>query len=305
MDELKATEQNKALGKISEILKLAEQNKSSEFLPQSLNVFGLFSDLFFPSSKTIEKMSYGDPLFRMPMQSNIPITTDKEYVSDVTSLIPIAAPASKVPKTVAKLSKKLKPIKFLDSKDLNLDWRHGTSEKSAEQIIKSGVFDPSKGKKSYSYSELGHDSVYLSPSDSWWLDPTQAASGLATQYPTSIKTEIAKNAKIAKVDTVKDLEAISSKIGFKNYDELLDALATEDYGKATKPNYKETLQKLKDAKIDGIYFSKNFNTDIESDLNLPATDQLAIFNKSVIKPKAIKNTFEDVFYNPLLQDTTK
>ena len=98
MNELKAPEQNKALGRIAEILRMAEQNRSAEFLPESLNVFGLFGDLFLPSAKTVEKMSYGDPLFRMAPSgtgSRIPMTTDKEYLADVAGMVPIAAPAAK------------------------------------------------------------------------------------------------------------------------------------------------------------------------------------------------------------------
>jgi hypothetical protein len=98
MNELKAPEQNRALGRIAEILRMAEQNRSAEFLPESLNVFGLFGDLFLPSAKTVEKMSYGDPLFRMAPSgtgSRIPMTTDKEYLADVAGMVPIAAPAAK------------------------------------------------------------------------------------------------------------------------------------------------------------------------------------------------------------------
>jgi hypothetical protein len=33
--------------------------------------------------ESMEKLSYGDPLFRMPQQSNIPMTVDNEYLLDI------------------------------------------------------------------------------------------------------------------------------------------------------------------------------------------------------------------------------
>jgi hypothetical protein len=95
MDEIKAPEQNLALARIADLLRKAEQESNPEFLPRSLNVMGLFADLFLPSARTVEKMSYGDPLFRMPQQSRIPITTDKEYVADVLGMAPAVPAASR------------------------------------------------------------------------------------------------------------------------------------------------------------------------------------------------------------------
>jgi hypothetical protein len=48
-----------------------------------------------PSAETVEKLSYGDPLFRMPMQSNIPITADREYLADVVGMVPMVPAASR------------------------------------------------------------------------------------------------------------------------------------------------------------------------------------------------------------------
>jgi hypothetical protein len=49
----------------------------------SKSYFELPLDLFLPvSSEFLEKASYGDPLFRMPTQSNIPITADREYLME-------------------------------------------------------------------------------------------------------------------------------------------------------------------------------------------------------------------------------
>jgi hypothetical protein len=46
----------------------------------------------------VEKLSYGDPLFRMAPSgtgSRIPMTTDREYLADVAGMVPIAAPAAR------------------------------------------------------------------------------------------------------------------------------------------------------------------------------------------------------------------
>lgn len=56
---------------------------------------GLVRQLALPSAETVEKMSYGDPLFRMPTQSNIPITTDRGYLAEVLGLAPAASAASR------------------------------------------------------------------------------------------------------------------------------------------------------------------------------------------------------------------
>lgn len=56
---------------------------------------GLVRQLALPSAETVEKLSYGDPLFRMPTQSNIPITTDRGYVAEVLGMAPAVPAASK------------------------------------------------------------------------------------------------------------------------------------------------------------------------------------------------------------------
>ena len=66
-----------------------------EFLPRGLDVMGLVRQLALPSSETVEKLSYGDPLFRMPTQSNIPITTDRGYVAEVLGMAPAVPPAAR------------------------------------------------------------------------------------------------------------------------------------------------------------------------------------------------------------------
>ena len=94
MAELRAPEQNRLLGQLARMLRTTEGDIAApEFLPRELDVMGLVRQLMLPSAETVEKMSYGDPLFRMPTQSNIPITADKEYLADIAGMIPLGAPA--------------------------------------------------------------------------------------------------------------------------------------------------------------------------------------------------------------------
>jgi hypothetical protein len=96
MAELRAPEQNRLLGQLARMLRTTEGDIAApEFLPKSLDVMGLVRQLMLPSAETVEKMSYGDPLFRMPTQSNIPITADREYLADVAGMIPFGAPAAR------------------------------------------------------------------------------------------------------------------------------------------------------------------------------------------------------------------
>ena len=96
MAELRAPEQNRLLGQLANMLRTTEGDIAApEFLPKGLDVMGLVRQLMLPSAETVEKMSYGDPLFRMPTQSNIPITADKEYLADVVGMIPFGAPAAR------------------------------------------------------------------------------------------------------------------------------------------------------------------------------------------------------------------
>ena len=184
------------------------------------------------------------------------------------------------------LSKLSSKVKFLSPKEIQkYDFSHGTTPEKASNILKTGEFDPSKGSKTYSYSQLGHDALYLAPSKSWWLDPEKAVQGAARAYPTVLKTDISTNAKIANIDSLSDLDKIAKQIGVKDGTTLIRSLGTEDYGKATGPEYKATLARLQAAGIDGMYFSKKFDNEEAWIKNLPAAEQLALFNKSVVTPK--------------------
>jgi hypothetical protein len=95
MDRLSAPEQNRILAGLSNLLRRVEQDSGPEFLPRGLDVMGLVRQLALPSAETVEKLSYGDPLFRMPTQSNIPITTDRGYVAEVLGMAPAVPAASR------------------------------------------------------------------------------------------------------------------------------------------------------------------------------------------------------------------
>ena len=96
MAELRAPEQNILLGRLANMLRATEGDIAApEFLPRGLDVMGLVRQLMLPSAETVEKLSYGDPLFRMPTQSNIPITADREYLADVVGMAPMLPAASR------------------------------------------------------------------------------------------------------------------------------------------------------------------------------------------------------------------
>ena len=95
MAELTAPQQNRLLGQLANMLRTTEGDIAApEFLPRGLDVMGLVRQLMLPSAETVEKLSYGDPLFRMPQQSYIPITADREYLADVVGMAPMVPAAS-------------------------------------------------------------------------------------------------------------------------------------------------------------------------------------------------------------------
>jgi hypothetical protein len=96
MAELRAPEQNRLLGQLARMLRTTEGDIAApEFLPRGLDVMGLVRQLMLPSAETVEKLSYGDPLFRIPTQSNIPITADREYLAEVLGMAPAVPAASR------------------------------------------------------------------------------------------------------------------------------------------------------------------------------------------------------------------
>jgi hypothetical protein len=90
MAELRAPEQNRLLGVLADLLRGREQTQAQI----GSTGMGALMDLILPSSRTVEKLSYGDPLFRMPQQSNIPITADKAYLAETLASVPMAGGAT-------------------------------------------------------------------------------------------------------------------------------------------------------------------------------------------------------------------
>jgi hypothetical protein len=99
MADLRAPDQNRLLGVLADLLRGREQTQAQI----GSTGMGALMDLILPSSRTVEKLSYGDPLFRMPTQSNIPITADREYLTEVVGMAPAVAP---VARATTKLSNK-------------------------------------------------------------------------------------------------------------------------------------------------------------------------------------------------------
>ena len=123
-----------------------------------------------------------------------------------------------------------KKVKTLLPEELNINWLHGTSPENKAAIELSGEFNPNSGKRFYSYSELGPETTYLAPQNSWWLDKNKAISGRAALYDSSVATQVDKNAKIAKIDSLDDLNTLAKEVGYKDSEDLLFNLMSEDLG---------------------------------------------------------------------------
>lgn len=90
MADLRAPDQNRLLGVLADLLRGREQTQAQI----GSTGMGALMDLILPSSRTVEKLSYGDPLFRVPQQSNIPITADKAYLAETLASVPMAGGAT-------------------------------------------------------------------------------------------------------------------------------------------------------------------------------------------------------------------
>lgn len=91
MAELRATPQQPVLGAIARALKAREELQAS--MPATAT--GTLLDFVLPTSRTVEKWSYGDPLLRLPQQSNIPIVPDRGYLLETLSYAPTVGPAAR------------------------------------------------------------------------------------------------------------------------------------------------------------------------------------------------------------------
>lgn len=107
-------------------------------------------------------------------------------------------------------------------------WVHGTTEAGKEAILKSGKFDPWAGPRQYSYSELGSDTSYFTRPEGWWLNPEMAMSGRAAVYPTSVGMKLSKDANIKVIDSPYKLDSLAKSVGFKDGNQLLRELDTEN-----------------------------------------------------------------------------
>jgi hypothetical protein len=92
---ISATPQNPFFGNLAKILKAREETQKGMNSPTAT-----LMDLLLPQSETVEKWSYGDPLFRMPPSGTggyVPVTTrDKGYVAETIGYAPIGLPAKAV-----------------------------------------------------------------------------------------------------------------------------------------------------------------------------------------------------------------
>jgi hypothetical protein len=90
------TPQNPTLSAIARALRFREEAQTRLPRPTALS---MAADLMLPTSATVEKWSYGEPLFRMPSPGTggyIPVpTTDKEYLAESLGMAPVVAPLSR------------------------------------------------------------------------------------------------------------------------------------------------------------------------------------------------------------------
>ena len=90
------TPQNATLAAIARALRFREEAQTRLPRPTALS---MAADLMLPTSATVEKWSYGEPLFRMPSPGTggyIPVpTTDKEYLAESLGMAPVVAPLSR------------------------------------------------------------------------------------------------------------------------------------------------------------------------------------------------------------------
>jgi hypothetical protein len=303
MDELKAPQQNQILGKIAEILRMAEQNRSAEFLPNSLNVFGLFSDLLLPSSRTVEKMSYGDPLFRMPQQSRIPITADKEYLADVAGMVPFAAPAAKPSaQVVQKLAREIQttpPVGAI------------SPEIAARVIPKTKVVDE-KGLPKLMYHATKEDfeefkpgtanAIFATPDYDEFLNPY-----LGRHFNTKTgRFEFSYGANVRPV-------YIDAKNPF-DYENPEHISKVVKWIKENNPDFQDIAASIGDKVKDGLYYQierpivQNAIRNLGFDgfyVKEGGEKNIAVFDSKNIKSALSDPIFEDIMSNPLMQDTTR
>ena len=126
-DSISATPQNSVLAALARALRFREQAQTGLNSPT-----GTLLDLILPTSKTVERWSYGDPIMRMPPPGTggyVPVPTrDKEYLAETLSYAPIGLPA----KAAASGVMMTPPIGAIKPKGGN--WLSGTIDDSTRQF---------------------------------------------------------------------------------------------------------------------------------------------------------------------------
>lgn len=204
------------------------------------------------------------------------------------------------------------PLKIVKGEELGTEWLHGTSPEGKKLIEESGAFDPAKGKRQYDYTELGASTSYFAKPDSWWVQDPE--NGRAIRYKASVEASLDPNANIAIITDIDSANAFANRLGVPSWQELsnkylaLDNLRDYENLKSGKgavasnenlvkgryemlsdrKRSQEFVKKIVDSGVDGVYI----DTD-GSDYRIPARQQLAVFNKDVIKPSAAQSKSEE------------
>jgi hypothetical protein len=336
MAEMKAPEQNQALARIAELLRLAEQDSGPEFLPQSLNVMGLFRDFVLPSSRTMEKLSYGDPLFRMPTQSNIPITADREYAAEVLGMAPAGVAAGRATSRVAN-----------EVSDQLVKTITGNPQATAPAVLEaagqmaplSRIFSPEQAKKIIPKTKVVDESgnpklMYHGTTESFEdFDPQTRGAIFATPdneeflrpylgrfFNTKTGSfEFAPGANVRPVyidakkpfdfenkdhvksivqwikDNIPDSADIAESIGKK--------LGGGEYYEIERPSVQKAIRGLG---FDGFFVNENGvkNIAVFDPKQIKSATSDSSF-EGLLEPETASKFTEDVFSNPLMEDTTK
>lgn len=164
-----------------------------------------------------------------------------ETVVGAVNALPGAQAAKDVGKSVVKKAKSL--LKTVSAKDIPTLFSHGTSETSAESIMKSGKFDVSNADRKYTYSQFGRQAAYLTPEKGWWLDADRAANSRAITYESAIDAKIDPKAKIVRIDSEQELNQLAKKSGFVDAYDMMKSLDVDslDYIKESRKAKSMTL----------------------------------------------------------------
>ncbi len=173
---------------------------------------------------------------------------------------------------------------------------HGTTPKSLASILKDGLFRLIGGNRVYDYSEFGPGALYFTKRLNTWLDEQHALNARSEPYKSAVRAELASDAKIERIRSDADLDALAKRIGLADGKELMDRLFADNYsalkvkGKKAKAaaeaelserhsDATEITKKLRDAGVDGIYVDPEYRGE-----HIQGGEQLALFNHAKMKP---------------------